>query len=53
LELACAKQYRSRLPLAKENEGGGGTLGIKPNKRDVDGKPIYLDDPEGYFLYIV
>ncbi len=54
LEAACVERYRSSsLPLGNVNAGGGGTLGIKTNKRDRNGNRIYLEDPEGYFLYIV
>jgi hypothetical protein len=54
LEAACIKHYRSSsLPLGNTNEGGGGPLGIRTNERNINGERIYLEDPEGYFLYIV
>jgi hypothetical protein len=54
LEAACTKHYRfSSLPLGNKNDGGGGALGLRTNDRDVNGKRIYLEDPEGYFLYML
>ena len=39
--------------LTNTNEGGGGALGLRTDKRGSDGKPIFGSDPGGYCVYCV
>jgi hypothetical protein len=44
-------KFHPDIPLHNKRNGGGGTLGLRANKKDSEGKEIHCPDKEGHVVF--